>query len=50
MLEAALDSAVALHDNYHPILAAGYGNISKVYQAQCEYNDALVEQTHMMCW
>jgi len=43
MLETALDSAVALHGNHHPIVAAGYSNIGKVYQAQGEYNEALVE-------
>ena len=43
MFEAALDSAVARHGDNHPSVAASYGNIGNMYQAQGEYDEAHVQ-------
>ena len=43
MHEAALHSAIARHGNDHRSVAACYGNIGNVYQAQGEYDEALVQ-------
>jgi len=43
MYEAALDTAIAQHGDEHPDVAACYGNIGNVYQAQGEYAEALVQ-------
>ena len=44
MHEAALDSAIARHGDDHPNVAACHGNIGNVYQAQGNYDEALVQQ------
>ena len=43
MHEAALDSAIARYGDEHQDIAACYSNISNVYQAQGEYDEADVQ-------